>query len=507
MASGIVRPATGGPVIGLDVGTSAVKALLVDADQSVLAQTDARLTTRQPQPGWSEQDPADWWTVVQQALGSLRRAAPAAFGAVRAIGLSGQMHGSVLLDSADQVIRPAILWNDGRAVDESTLLAGRVPDIGRIAGVVPMPGLTAPKLLWLSRHEPDSLARLARILLPKDFIRLQLTGSVATDRSDAAGSLWLDQASRTWSAVIAEASGIDPAVLPPLAEGTDAAGTLRPAVANRLGLDPATLVAVGGGDAAVGGIGIGAVNDGDAYLSLGTSAQFFVTTDAYRPAPETLLHSFAHALPGRWFQMAAMLNGASVLAWAARLMNESDLDRLLARVASETSGPSRVLVLPYLAGERTPHNDPNARAVVFGADPATDAPTVIRAVLEGVAYTFADALDCLRSAGTSVSEAAMIGGGARSGLWMQILADVLGLPVYRYGGGELGPAFGAARLARLAVGDEPIAAVATKPPVRDRAEPDPTRQAAYAEGHARFRRLYRALAPEFADMGTDGGAA
>ena len=498
MTTGIVGPGTDGPVIGLDIGTSAVKAQLVDADQAVVAEADGRLTTQRPRPHWSEQDPADWWTAVRTVLGALQRAAPDAYGAVRAIGLSGQMHGAVLLDAEQRPIRPAILWNDGRAAREAAQLADRVPEIGRIAGVLPMPGLTAPKLLWLAAHEPETIGRLRHVLLPKDYVRLHLTGTIASDPSDAAGTLWLDQAARNWSTTIAAASGIDPSVLPPLLDGTAAAGTLRPAIAGQLGLAPSTVVAAGGGDAAVGGIGIGAVNDGDAYLSLGTSAQFFVTTDAYRPAPETLLHSFAHALPGRWFQMAAMLNGASVLAWAAKLMNEPDLDRLLARVAAETTGPSRVMVLPYLAGERTPHNDPNARGVVFGADAATDAPTVARAVLEGVAYTFADALACLRAAGTAVGEAAMIGGGARSALWMQILADVLGLPVYRYRGGELGPAFGAARLARLAVDGESVASVATKPPIRDRAEPDPARHAAYAEGHARFRRLYRALAPEFA---------
>ena len=410
------------------------------------------------------------------------------------------MHGSVLLDAADEVIRPAILWNDGRAVRECEILAERVPDFGRIAGVLPMPGFTAPKLLWLATHEPDAVARIARLLLPKDYLRLLLTGEAGSDPSDAAGACWLDQATRTWSTEIARASGIDPAMLPPLADGPTIAGTLRPVVAEALGLSPNVGVAVGGGDAAMGGIGIGAVNDGDAYLSLGTSAQFFVTTDAYRPAPETLLHSFAHALPGRWFQMAALLNGASVLGWAAALMKEPDIAALLARVEAETTDPSRLLVLPYLGGERTPHNDPHARGVIFGADGGTRDVDVARAVLEGVAYSFADALDCLRAADTDVAEAAMIGGGARSALWMQILSDVLGLPVHRYQGGETGPAFGAARLARLAITGEAVADVCTKPAIRDRAEPDAARHAAYREGHARFQSLYRALRPEFAGM-------
>ena len=488
------------PVIGLDIGTSAVKALLVDDAQQVLASAEAPLSTSRPRPGWSEQDPDDWWTAAQAALHDLRAAAPEAYRSTMAIGLSGQMHGSVLLDASNAVIRPAILWNDGRAVDECTVLADRVPGIGQIAGVPPMPGFTAPKLLWLATHEPDSIAKLARVLLPKDYVRLILTGEPASDPSDAAGSGWLDQASRTWSPDIARASGIDPTTLPPLADGPTVAGTLRPAIAEALGLPSSVAVAVGGGDAAMGGVGIGAVNDGDAYLSLGTSAQFFVTTDAYRPAPETLLHSFAHTLPGRWFQMAALLNGASVLGWAAALMKEPDIAALLTRVEAETTGPSRLLVLPYLGGERTPHNDPHARGVIFGADGGTRDVDVARAVLEGVAYSFADALACLHAADTDVAEAAMIGGGARSALWMQILSDVLGLPIHRYQGGETGPAYGAARLARLAITGEAVADVCTKPAIRDRAEPNPVRHAAYLEGHARFQSLYKALRPEFSGL-------
>jgi xylulokinase len=487
--------------IGLDVGTSAVKAVLVGAGQTVLAETSEPLTTERPQPGWSEQDPDAWWRAAKACLAVLRAAVPKAYAAVTAIGLSGQMHGLVALDAHDQPVHRAILWNDARARAECDRLTAAVPELAMIAGIIAMPGLTAPKLMWLQRHRPHVYQQIRRLVLPKDYVRLHLTGETATDMADAAGTLWLDQHTRNWSGPIMTASGAELGWMPRLIEGNAVSGTLRPALAAELGLPNHTIVAGGAGDAAAGGIGIGFVADGDAYLSLGTSAQLFVTTSAYRPAPSTLIHAFAHGLPDRWFQMAAMLNGASPLQIMADLVSRSDIDALLdavvARYAPAEAHPCPLLFLPYLAGERTPHNNADARGVLFGVSGSTTQADIIQAVLEGVAFSLADARDCLRDAGSPITTIGAVGGGTRSAWWMQIIADVLGVAVTRFHGSDKGPAFGAARLAIMAATGASPASVATKPAIRDVFEPRDGPHRRYADTHQRFRSLYQALRPEF----------
>jgi len=482
--------------LGVDVGTSAVKAVLVGADEAVLAEAETPLDVSRPRPNWSEQEPEDWWRAVEATLGKLRAARPKDYAATAAVGLSGQMHGAVCLDGADRPLRPAILWNDGRADAECRELESRVPGLGRIAGVGAMPGFTAPKLLWLERHEPEARAATAAVLLPKDYVRLRLTGERVTDMSDAAGTLWLDEARRDWSDEVLAATGLTRGHMPALVEGSASSGALRKEAAAALGLPPGLPVAGGGGDAAAGGVGIGAVGDGDAFLSLGTSGQLFVTTAAYRPAPESAVHAFAHAVPGRWFQMAAMLNGASALAWGARLLG-AGIAPLLAEAEQGYPGPGRLLFLPYLTGERTPHNDPHARGVFFGLDAGTTRVEVTRAVLEGVVYSFMDAAAALTQAGTRIEGAAAIGGGSRSRFWLGLFADALQIPVTTYRGAEKGPAFGAARLARLAATGERVEAVAAKPAASEVIAPDPERGEAFREGFARFRDLYRRLRPAF----------
>ena len=350
-------------------------------------------------------------------------------------------------------------------------------------------------LMWLAEHEPEHFALVRTVLLPKDYVRLWLTGALASDMSDAAGTLWLDEAARGWSDRVLAATGMDRAQMPPLLEGSAPAGSLRAELASRWGLDGEVIVATGGGDAAAGGVGIGAVEDGDAFLSLGTSGQLFVTTDAYRPFPETMVHAFAHALPERWFQMAAMLNGASPLAWFAGIAGEKP-GALLGELESEPgaypapgSGP---LFLPYLAGERTPLNDPHATGAFHGLRAGDGRPAMTRAVLEGVALSFADCLDCLKQAGTKIERMAAIGGGARSDLWLQMIADALNVRVERYAGAETGPAFGAARLARMAATGEDAADVCGKPDVEIAFDPDAGRHAAWQERLQTFRALYRA---------------
>lgn len=484
-------------VLGIDLGTSALKAVLVDEAQAILAEAAIPLRVATPRPGWFEQDPEDWWKVLEAALASLRAAQPVAFRDVRSIGLSGQMHGAVLLDAAGEPIRPAILWNDGRATAECDDLQAAVPDLPEIAGIIAMPGFTAPKLLWLKRHEQENFARIAKVVLPKDYLRFRLTGEIVTDMSDAAGTLWLDQAKRDWSDVVLVASGLGRSEMPRLVEGSEPSGTARPEIARVLGLEGPVGVAGGAGDAAAAGIGIGAVEDGDAFISLGTSAQFFVTDDRYRPQPDTLLHAFAHALPGRWFRMAAMLNGASCLDFVARLVGESDIAALLGRTEAAYAGPSRILFLPYLSGERTPHNDPFARGVFCGLDHDTDPIDLVQAALEGVAFSLLEARHLMDRAGVGLSSVAVVGGGARSRFWMQLLSHVLGLPIVRYSGSETGPAFGAARLARMALTSEPPRDVCAKPAVLEVLDPDPALTATYGERFQAYQALYLGLKPEF----------
>ncbi|MBJ6128385.1 xylulokinase [Microvirga splendida] len=481
---------------GIDIGTSAVKAILVDERQTVVAEADVPLQVSRPQELWSEQDPEAWWQAVQAALDQLRVAAGAAFADVRGIGLSGQMHGAVLLDGNNRPLRPAILWNDGRSFREAQELGAQHPELSRAMGVVPMPGFTAPKLAWLARHEPETFRAVRKVILPKDYIRLKLTGDVVTEMSDAAGTWWLDEARRDWSDAALAATGLTRDHMASLVEGSQASGTLRPEIAQRWGLWSDVVVAGGGGDAATGAVGLGAIEDGSAFISLGTSGQLFVTTRGFSPAPEALVHSFCHAVPGRWFQMAAMLNGASCLAWVANLLKR-DIGELLRETEATYRRPSTILFLPYLAGERTPHNDPYARGVFFGLSPETRQTDLVQAVLEGVAFSFADAKQCLEQAGTPLTYAGIIGGGSRSEFWAKIFASVLNVPMVRYQGSDKGPAFGAARLARLATTGEAPEVVCTAPNILETIEPEPHLVDLYCPRVDMFRSLYRALKPEF----------
>ncbi len=483
--------------LGIDIGTSGVKAVVVDGDQRILATASSPLSISRPRELWSEQNPDDWWTAVEQAVGALRREAGPAWSGVQAIGLSGQMHGVVLLDEARLPLRPAILHNDGRAFAEAEELNRRLPGLGAIAGVPAMPGFAAPKLMWLGKHEPDVMGRACHLLLPKDYVRFMMTGSFATDMCDASGALLLDVAGRQWSPEIAAACGVSLSLLPPALEGCAVSGQLKGGVATSWGLTPGIIVAAGSGDAAAGAIASGAVNEGDAFISLGTATQYFVARDSFRPAPEHLIHSFCHGLPERWFQMAALLNGAGALAWAAELLGKSDIGQLLAETEQAFTGPSPVLFLPYLSGERTPHNNPHARGVLFGLSPSSGPEQVTQAVLEGVALSLADAQGYLAETGTLPDRIAVNGGGSRSRFWMRILASALNKTVLLQEDSGSGPAFGAARLARLAATGEDPAAVCLKPHVEAEIAPDPALAEAYADKLNGFRTLYQAVSPHF----------
>jgi xylulokinase len=485
--------------LGIDLGTSELKLALLAGDGRLVATAGAPVQLARPRPHWAEQHPHDWWAALVAAAAELRAAQPQAFAQVQAIGLSGQMHGAVLLDAANAVLRPAILWNDTRSAAECAELERRLPALPQIAGNLAMPGFTAPKLLWVARHEPELFARCAKVLLPKDWLRWRLTGAFFSDMSDAAGTLWMDVGARAWSPALLEAGGMTLAQMPALVEGSDIAGALHAEAAAALGLRAGTPVAGGGGDNAASAVGIGAVEAGQGFLSLGTSGVLFVVTDRYRPNPASAVHAFCHALPGRWHQMSVMLSCASCLAWVTRLTGAASEAALLEKVAGlDDAALARApLFLPYLSGERTPHNDPHAQGAFFGLTNETDAARLGHAVIEGVAFGLADGLHALQAAGTNVQRLSLVGGGSRSALWAQLLADVLAVELVTAEGAEAGGAMGAARLAWLALG-RAEREVCVPPEERAAFVPRPERAEALAARHARFRALYhdtRALLP------------
>ena len=477
--------------LGLDFGTSAVKALLVDGAQHVLAATAAPLPVSRPAPGHSEQDPASWWQALLDVVDELKAARPRELAAVQAIGLSGQMHGAILLDAAGEVLRPAILWNDVRATVECVELEAARPDLRQITGNAAMPGFTAPKLLWIRRHEPDIFARTSKVLLPKAWVRYRMTGEMIEEMSDASGSLWLETGARDWSDAALAATGLSRDAMPRLVEGNAPAGTLIPELAARWGMRRPPILAGGAGDNAAGAVGLGAIAAGDAFLSLGTSGVLFATTDRFIPYPQAAVHAFCHALPHTWHQTGVTLSAAASLAWWAGVAGRSEAE-LLAGLTLPRS-PGTVLFLPYLSGERTPHNSGAIRGAFAGLSQDTDRDAMTQAVLEGVAFSLRDCLDALAASGTHISEADVIGGGSRSSVWIGILASVLGITLHRLADGEHGSAFGAAHLARLAATGEDPAAICTKPRRLEAFAPDATLTGAYAARLARYRALYPAV--------------
>ena len=482
--------------LGLDIGTSSVKAVIADEHDSVFAQTSAPLTVSRPRPLFSEQDPESWWRGCIDAIWGLPSALRKS---VKAVGLSGQMHGATLLDKSDRLLRPAILWNDGRSVAECAELEQLQPRARSITGNLIMPGFTAPKLLWVHRHEPEIFRQIGTVLLPKDYVRFRLTGEKVSDMSDASGSAWLDVAARDWSEEMLEATGLARAQMPKLVEGNAPSGTLCPEVAEELGL-PRVLVAGGGGDNAASAVGMGVVQPGQAFLSLGTSGVLFAVTDRFRPNPDRAAHAFCHCLPNLWHQMSVMLTAASALDWIAGVVGVTGFPEFIASAESAGLHSESPIFLPYLSGERTPHNDPNARGVFFGMNSQTRAADLAAAVLEGVAFGFVDGLEVLLEGGGKVDEISVIGGGARLPYWGKILASALGRPMIYRRGGEVGAAFGAARLARLAYTGEVLQAVCPAPPIDKIVQPDPELAGLLAERRRIFVQLYPALKNGFAEF-------
>ncbi|MFQ6548428.1 xylulokinase [Aestuariibius sp. 2305UL40-4] len=469
--------------IGLDLGTSGLKGIVLDDSQTIVAEATAPLDVQRPHPGWSEQDPAAWITAAEQVLEALKGQTDVS--SAKAIGLSGQMHGATLVNKSLTAIRPAILWNDTRASKEAAALDTQ--NAHEATGNIVFPGFTAPKINWLRTHEPDSLTDLWKVLLPKDYLRLWLTGEAVTDPSDAAGTSWLDTANRDWSDAMLTATGLTRDHMPTIAEGPEKTGEIRDDLAARFGLPKGLPVAAGGGDNAASAIGLGIVKPGQAFVSLGTSGVLFAPSDGYRPAPETAVHTFCHALPDTWHQMGVILSATDSLNWLASQLDAEP--KALTDALGPLQAPERPLFLPYLGGERTPHNDARIRAQFLHLDHATDREGLTRAVVEGVTHALRDCRDALAATGTRIDRLLATGGGARSTYWLQAIATSLDTPI-DVPETENGAAFGAARLAMLCAGQ---AGVLDTPRIARRIDPDPALTDAFTEAHTRYKAAYTAL--------------
>lgn len=479
--------------IGIDLGTSGVKAILLNEQGEVAAVNTQPLSVSRPHPLWSEQDPEAWWQATDRAIKALGEAH--SLHEVKAIGLAGQMHGATLLDSQQRVLRPAILWNDGRCGEECRMLEQREPRSRAITGNLMMPGFTAPKLAWVQRHEADIFRQVDKVLLPKDYLRLRMTGELASDMSDAAGTLWMDVAKRDWSDAMLEACQLTRAQMPALFEGCEITGILLPEVARAWNI-PAVPVVAGGGDNAAGAVGVGMAEAGDAMLSLGTSGVYFAVSDGFLSRPESAVHSFCHALPDRWHLMSVMLSAASCLDWAARLTGLGTVPALLAAAENADDDARALWFLPYLSGERTPHNNPQATGVFFGLTHQHGPAELARAVLEGVGYALADGMDVVHDCGVRPESVTLIGGGARSPYWRQMLADISGMTLDYRRGGDVGPALGAARLAQIALNPtRTLAALLPSLPLEQAHQPQAARFDMHAERRVRFREIYQQLRP------------
>ena len=492
-------------VLGIDSSTTATKAVLVAPDGSVRGIGLAEYDVQMPQPLWSEQQPSAWWTGAQAAIRSVLAASGVAGTEVEAVGLTGQMHGAVLLDERREVLRPAILWNDQRTAAECDEIRARVgPErLIEVTGNDAITGLTAPKLLWVRRHEPEAWRRLAHVLLPKDYVRLCLTGDLAMDTADGSGTLLFDLAARTWSTEVLAALDLDPAWFPPTFEGPQVTGTISATAAELTGLRAGTPVVAGGGDQAANAVGVGVVAEGTVALSLGTSGVIFATTNDPIHEAHGRVHAFCHAVPGRWHLMSVMLSAAGSLRWFRDVLAPGmPFGDLVAEATDVRAAADGLFFLPYLSGERSPHPDPLARGAFVGLTLQHDRRHLTRAVLEGVAFGLRDGLDLMLEAGMArPAEIRASGGGLASSLWRQILADVLDAALVTTSTTE-GAAFGAAVLAAVGAGWFPDVTAAAASLVRTSPSASPgAAGVAYAAAHAAYRELYPALAPTFHDPG------
>ncbi|MBP1849018.1 xylulokinase [Rhizobium halophytocola] len=477
--------------LGLDLGTSGVKAMLIDGDQRVVGVGHASLDVSRPHSGWSEQDPAHWVRATREAVASLKDTFGKELAAVKGIGLSGHMHGATLVDADDKVIRPCILWNDTRSWKEAAELDAD-PRFRAITGNIVFPGFTAPKLVWVERNEPQAFAKVAKVLLPKDYLRLWLSGEHLSEMSDSAGTSWLDTGKRQWSKDLLDATHLSEDQMPGLVEGTDVAGKLRAELAAEWGMGEDVVIAGGAGDNAASACGMGTVAEGQAFVSLGTSGVLFAANGFYLPKPESAVHAFCHALPATWHQMGVILSATDALNWHAGVTAMSAGD-LAGELGDDLKAPGSVTFLPYLSGERTPHNDAQIRGAFIGLGHESSRVVLTQAVMEGVTFAIRDNLEALKSAGTAIDRVTAIGGGSRSRYWLASIATALGIPVDIPADGDFGAAFGAARLGLIAAtGADPVAVCST-PETAATVEPVAALKDAYEAAYQRYRKVYPAI--------------
>ena len=479
--------------LGIDIGTSGVKALLIDADGKPLGEASApAVEPVRPHPGWSEQNPSDWWTATLGAVDKLQESHGRQLAAVKGIGLSGHMHGATVLGADDAVLRPCILWNDGRASAECAEMEAALPELRRLAGNIAMPGFTAPKIAWLRRHEPDIYARIAKVLLPKAYIRLLLTGEYVEDMSDAAGTLWLDVARRDWSDQLLAVTGLTRDHMPRLVEGSAISAELKPEFRARWGMTGPVVVAGGAGDNAAAACGIGAIRPGEGFVSLGTSGVLFVSNETFSPNTAGAVHAFCHAIPETWHQMGVILSATDSLNWLSRITGKQQA-ALAGEAEAGFKGPGEAIFLPYLSGERTPHNNAHARGAFVGLSQSTDAARLAQAVMEGVSFAMRDCQRVLADAGTRINRLIAVGGGSKSPLWLKLLATNLDMEIALPEDGDFGGALGSARLGLCAATGAAPAEVMAMPPIRATIAPDATLSSAYSDQYARYRALYPAI--------------
>ncbi|MEX0347247.1 MAG: xylulokinase [Rhizobiaceae bacterium] len=477
--------------LGLDLGTSGVKALLIDEDQNVVASATDTMKVDRPHSGWSEQDPAEWMWATQEVMNKVADLRGGSLAEVRGIGLSGQMHGATLLDQDGAVLRPCMLWNDTRSHAEAAAMDDD-PRFRAITGNIVFPGFTAPKVEWVRVNEPEIFDHLAMVLLPKDYLRFWLTGEFVSDMSDSAGTALFDTPKRDWSDELLAHCGLLRQQMPHLVEGCAPGGLLRDELAKRYGMKPGIPVAGGGGDNAASAIGMGIVAAGQAFVSLGTSGVLFAANDAYLPNPESAVHTFCHALPNTWHQMGVILSATDALNWYAGIAGASP-DTLAGELGETLRTPAHAQFLPYLSGERTPHNDAAIRGAFVGLEHGHDRKVLTQAVLEGVAFALADNLAALRDTGTNLERVIAVGGGSRSSYWLKLIATALNITVDMPADGDYGAAFGAARLGLIAAENADPLSICTPPQISQSIEPDRTMTAAFSDAHERWRNLYPAI--------------
>ncbi|MEP1210010.1 MAG: xylulokinase [Rhizobiaceae bacterium] len=477
--------------LGLDLGTSGVKALIIDSEQTIIASADAPLTVSRPHAGWSEQEPADWIAATEAAMASLKASHPGELAAISGIGFSGQMHGATLLDSSDKVLRPCMLWNDTRSHEEAAKLDGD-PKFRALSGNIVFPGFTAPKVEWVRNNEPEIFNQTAKILLPKDYLRLWLTGDHVSEMSDAAGTSWLDVEKRQWSGDLLDACHLSESQMPSLVEGSQVSGQLRAELAQQWGMGSNVVVAGGAGDNAASAIGLGVVQAGSAFVSLGTSGVLFASNGSYLPNPESAVHTFCHAVPDTWHQMGVFLSATDSLNWWAGICGTGAAE-LTGELGDQLQAPGGITFLPYLSGERTPHNDAKIRGAFLGLDHAHDRQAMTRAVLEGVAFALRDSLEALAAAGTHLDRVMAVGGGTRSAYWLELVASVLNVPLDLPQDGDFGAAFGAARLGLLAAENADPAAICTAPAIARSFEPNASLSDEFAAAYQTYRAAFPAI--------------